>query len=69
MIPWIIMAVVAVPLVVLASVTMRRKSAAGERMPDDAAQAEVEQEFAEAEAYEAKWREKDKERFREERFP
>ena len=30
---------------------------------------EAEQEFAEAEAYEARWREEDKERFRQERFP
>ena len=48
---------------------MRRKTAAGELPADDDAQAQVEQEFAEAEAYESRWREEDKERYREERFP
>ena len=57
MIPWIIMAVVAVPLVVIAFMAMRRKTAAGELLADDDAQAQVEQEFAEAEAFEARWRE------------
>jgi hypothetical protein len=69
MIPWIIMAVVVVPLVVIAFTAMRRKTAAGELLADDEAQARAEQEFAEAEAYEAKWREEDKERSRQERFP
>ena len=68
MIPWIIFAVVVVPLVVVAFVAMRRKTAAGELLDDDA-QARAEQEFAEAEAYEAKWREEDKEKSRQERFP
>ena len=69
MIPWIIFAVVVVPLVVVDFIAMRRKTAAGELLEDDEAQARVEQEFAEAEAYEAKWREEDKERSRQERFP
>ena len=68
MIPWIIFAVVVVPLVVIAFLAMRRKTAAGELL-DDEAQARAEQEFAEAEAYEAEWREEDKERSRQERFP
>ena len=68
MIPWIIFAVVVVPLVVIAFLAMRRKTAAGE-LPDDDAQARAEQEFAEAEAYDAKWREEDKEKSRQERFP
>jgi hypothetical protein len=68
MIPWIIFAVVVVPLVVIAFLAMRRKTAAGELLDDDA-QARAEQEFAEAEAYEAEWREEDKERSRQERFP
>ena len=68
MIPWIIFAVVVVPLVVVAFVAMRRKTAAGELLDDDA-QARAEEEFAEAEAYEAEWREEDKERSRQERFP
>jgi hypothetical protein len=62
------MAVVVVPLVVIAFIAMRRKTAAGELL-DDEAQARAEQEFAEAEAYEAKWREEDKETSRQERFP
>jgi hypothetical protein len=69
MIPWIIMAVVAVPLVVLAFVAMRRKTAASEFPASNDAEARTEQEFAEAEAYEARWREEDKERFRQERLP
>jgi uncharacterized membrane protein len=68
MIPWIIFAVVVVPLVVIAFVAMRRKTAAGELL-DDEAQARAEEEFAEAEAYDAEWREKDKEKSRQERFP
>ena len=62
------MAVVAVPLVVIAFMAMRRKTAAGELLADDDAEA-LEQEFAEAEAYEARWREEDKERFHQERLP
>jgi len=70
MIPWIIMAVVAVPLVVIAFVAMRRKTAAGELSAgNDAEAARAEQEFAEAEAYEERWREEDKERFHKERLP
>ena len=68
MIPWIIFAVVVVPLLVIAFVAMRRKTAAGELLDDDA-QAQAEEEFAEAEAYDAEWREKDKEKSRQERFP
>ncbi len=65
------MAVVAVPLVVIAFVATRRRTAAGEHPPGEDAQARAltEQEFAEAEAYEAKWREEDKERFHQERLP
>ena len=69
MIPWIIMAVVAVPLVVIAFVAVRRKTAAGELLAGEDAEAEAEQEFAEAEAYEARWREEDKEKFHKERLP
>jgi hypothetical protein len=69
--PWIIFALVAVPLVVVAFVATRRRTAAGEHPASEDAQARAltEQEFAEAEAYEAKWREEDKERFHEERLP
>jgi hypothetical protein len=69
MIPWIIMAVIAVPLVVIAFIAVRRKTAASELPADHDAQVREQQEFAEAEAYDARWREEDKERSRQERFP
>jgi len=70
-IPWLIFAVVVVPLVVVAFVVARRNTAAGEHpaLEDDAARTRTEQEFADAEAYEAKWHEADKERYHEERLP
>ena len=70
-IPWIVMALVAVPLVVVAFVAVRRRNAAGEHPANEDAQERerTEEEFAAAEAYEAKWREQDLERFHEERFP
>ena len=71
MIPWLIFALVAVPLVIVAFVAARRRTVAGEHPAGDDAQerARMEQEFADAEAYEAKWREQDKERYDQERFP
>jgi hypothetical protein len=65
------MALVAVPLVVIAFVASRRRTAASEHpaSEDAEARARTEREFAEAEAYEAKWREEDKERFHQERLP
>jgi cytochrome c oxidase assembly factor CtaG len=71
MFPWIIFALVAVPLVVVGFVATRRKTVAGEHPASEDAneKALTEQEFAEAEAYEAKWREKDEERYHEERLP
>ena len=70
MIPWIIMAVVAVGFVVVGLAARRRTVAAEHPAGEDAqARALTEQEFAEAEAYEAKWREEDKERFHQERLP
>jgi uncharacterized membrane protein len=69
MIPWIIMAVVAVPLVVIAFMAMRRRTAAGEALAGEEAEARTDDEFAEAEAYEEQWREEDKERFHRERLP
>jgi hypothetical protein len=70
-IPWIVIALVAVPLVVVGFVAMRRRTTAGEHpaSEDARARARTEQEFAEAEAYEAKWREEDLERFHQERLP
>ena len=71
MFPWIIFAVVAVPLVVVAFVATRRRKVAGEHPANEDAQARAltEQEFADAEAYEAKWHEEDKERYHQERLP
>ncbi len=71
MIPWLIFALVVVPLVVVAFVASRRRTAAGEHPADEDAEAKArtEQEFAEAEAYEAKWLEEDKPRHDKERLP
>ena len=71
MIPWLIFALVAVPLVIVGFVATRRRTAAGEHPASEDAQATelTEQEFAEAEAYEAKWREEDKERYHQEPLP
>lgn len=63
------MAVVAVPLVLIAFVAMRRKTTAGELPAASDADARTEQEFADAEAYQERWREEDKERFHRERLP
>ena len=71
--PWIIFAVVVVPLVVVAFAATRRSTVAREHpaseREDPEAKARIEQEFAEAEAYEAKWREEDEKRYRQERLP
>jgi hypothetical protein len=70
-IPWLIFALVVVPLVVIGFVATRRRTVANERpaTEDAQARARTEQEFAEAEAYEAKWHEEDKERYHQERLP
>jgi hypothetical protein len=65
--PWLIFAVVAVPLVLVAFVATRRRTAAGEPPAGD--DALTERELTEAEAHEAKWHEEDKERYRQERLP
>ena len=71
MIPWLILALVVVPLVIVAFVVTRRRTVAAERpaTEDARARAQTEQEFADAEAYEAKWREEDKARYHQERIP
>ena len=71
MIPWIILALLAVPLVVVGFVATRRRTIAAEHpaSEDARARARTEQEFAEAEAYEAEWREKDLDKFHQERLP
>jgi len=70
-IPWIIFAVVVVPLVVVGFVATRRRTVAGEHPAGEDAQeqARIEQEFAEAEAYEAKWRADDEKKYHQERLP
>jgi hypothetical protein len=71
MIPWLIFALVVIPLVVIAFVATRRKTAAGEGLESESAEerARTEQEFAAAEAYDDEWREQDQERHRQERLP
>ena len=71
MFPWILFALVAVPLVVVGFVATRRRTLAGEHPASEDARARelTEQEFAEADAYEAKRREEDKQRYRQERLP
>ena len=71
MFPWIVFALVAVPLVVAGFVATRRRTAAGEHPASEDAQARAltEEEFAEAEAYEAKWRQEDKKKYDQERLP
>jgi hypothetical protein len=66
-IPWLIFALVAVPLLVVGFVAARRRTAAGEHPAGDAEL--TEQEFEAAEAYQAKWQEEEKDRYHEERFP
>jgi hypothetical protein len=71
MIPWIIFAVVVVPLAVVAFVATRRRTVAREHLSSEDAdeKARIEQEFAEAEAYEAKRRAEDEERYHQDRLP
>jgi len=69
--PWLLFALIAVPLVVIAFAVTRRRTIAAEHPPSEDAEASAltEQEFADAEAYQAKWREQDEERYHQERFP
>jgi hypothetical protein len=66
-IPWLILAVVAVPLVVVGFASMRRRTAVAEHSAteDAEARARTEHEFAEAKAYEEQWREEHKDHPRE----
>jgi hypothetical protein len=56
--PWIILAAVAVPILVAAFVVARRRTVAAEHPAGQTAaeQARIDQEFADAEAYQEKWR-------------
>ena len=67
MIPWIILALVAVPLLVVGFAAARRRRLAGERPTSEPEL--TEQEFEDAEASQAKWQEEEKERFHQERLP
>ena len=71
MIPWIVFAVIAVPLVVVGFAATRRRTAAGEHPAGEDAQARArtEREFAEAEAYEEQWRAEDLKRNSKKRLP
>ena len=62
MLPLIIIAVVVIPLLVIAFAATRRSKAAGEHpVPeDDLTRQRTEREFAEAEAYQEQWREEEK---------
>jgi hypothetical protein len=57
--PVLILALIAIPVLVIAVVTVRKRTAAGEHPTDETAadRAEVEREFDEAERYQAVWRE------------
>ena len=59
MLPVLIFALVAIPILVIAVVTVRKRTTAAEHPADEdaAARAEVEREFDEAERYQAEWRE------------
>lgn len=62
MLPVVIIAAVAVPLVVIAFLAMRRSTEAGEHTPgeSDADRRRTEKEFEEAERYQEQWREEHK---------
>jgi hypothetical protein len=56
--PVIIFALVAIPLLIVAVAVAKKRTAAGEPAPGDTAgQAEIEREFDEAERYQEAWRE------------
>jgi hypothetical protein len=61
-IPWLIFAVVVVPLAVLGFWAMRGRTRAGEHpgAEDAVARERTEREFAEAEAFEEQWREENR---------
>ena len=67
MFPWLIFGAVAVPLLLVAFMATRRMSDAGEHPANG--ETLTEKELAEAEAYDAKWHEEDKERYHQERLP
>ena len=62
LLPVIIIAVVAIPILIIAFRATQRSKQAGEHpLPeDDATRQEIEKEFAAAEAYQEQWREEEK---------
>lgn len=71
MIPWLIVALILVPLLIVAFVGTRRRTTAFEHPNGEDAQAGglTDQELSDAEAYESKWREDDRARYHEEHLP
>ena len=71
MIPWLIFGLVIVPLLVVAFVASRRRTRSFEHPAggDTEDKAELEQEFAAAEAYQEQWRAADKARHDQELLP
>lgn len=67
MIPWIILAVVVVPLAIVAFVATRRRTVASEHSANEPEL--TEEDFEAAEASQAKWQEEEKERYHQERLP
>jgi hypothetical protein len=70
-IPWLIFALVLVPVLIVAFSASRRRARAGEHPVGETAadRAEMEKEFAEAEAYQEQHRDEDRARYdEEERF-
>jgi hypothetical protein len=62
--PWFLLAVVVVPLLIVAFAASRRSTKAGEHpsTEDAEARARTEAEFAQAEEYEREWHEQDRKR-------
>ena len=71
MLPVLIFVLVAIPLLVIGFVAMRRRTAQGEHPSNetDADRARTEHEFEEAEQYQEEWREQNHEQLREEHLP
>jgi flagellar biosynthesis/type III secretory pathway M-ring protein FliF/YscJ len=69
--PVLIFVLVAIPLLVIGFVAMRRRTAQGEHpvTETDADRERTEHEFEEAEQYQEEWREQNHEQLREERLP
>ena len=71
MLPVIIFAAIAIPLLIVAFMGVKRSRASVEHEAEmeEGSRAEMEREFAAAEAYEDQWREQDKKSFHQERLP